>query len=60
MGGAEISQVHANFIVNTASATAQDIIDLANKISTIVKERYGISLEREVFFVNEYGERITA
>jgi UDP-N-acetylmuramate dehydrogenase len=60
VGGAEVSQVHANFIVNTDSAVAQDIIDLANKISTIVKERYDLPLEREVFFVNEYGERITA
>ncbi len=60
IGGAEVSQVHANFIVNTAAATSQDIIDLANKISTIVEERYDLPLEREVFFVNEHGERMPA
>jgi UDP-N-acetylmuramate dehydrogenase len=48
VGGAEVSGAHANFIVNTGTATAGDILELMNKIQTRVYEQSGIMLEPEV------------
>ena len=48
VGGAEIAGFHANFIVNNGSATASDVLELIKKIESIVKEKTGITLEREV------------
>ncbi|MCK5346687.1 MAG: UDP-N-acetylenolpyruvoylglucosamine reductase, partial [Candidatus Heimdallarchaeota archaeon] len=50
-GGAMISEKHANFIINTGGATSSDIKKLSDKIIQIIKEKYNITLEREVFFV---------
>jgi len=54
IGGAEVSPVHANFIVNRGGATAQDVLELARHIKTTVKEKTGIELEMEVKVV-PYG-----
>jgi UDP-N-acetylmuramate dehydrogenase len=48
VGGAMVSTVHANFIVNTGRATARDIIELMRLVQKTVYERYGIALEPEV------------
>ncbi|WP_198510226.1 UDP-N-acetylmuramate dehydrogenase [Bacillus solitudinis] len=48
IGGAQISEMHANFIVNIGEAKAQDVIDLINHAKTTIKEKYGINLETEV------------
>jgi UDP-N-acetylmuramate dehydrogenase len=58
VGGAMVSPVHANFIVNTGGATAKDVKQLADKIKSVVQETHGVSLEPEVFIINEYGERV--
>lgn len=51
IGGAEISKLHGNFIINKGNATAADIIGLIEHIEeTVFKER-GFSLEREVYVV---------
>ena len=47
VGGAEVSDMHANFIVNTGDATAADIIELIRLIRERVRERSGITLELE-------------
>lgn len=47
-GGAEISTMHANFIVNKGEAKAQDILDLALHVQQVVKEQTGIELEMEI------------
>jgi UDP-N-acetylmuramate dehydrogenase len=47
-GGAEISTKHANFIINTGSATSRDIKILIEKVQTAVEQKFGISLETEV------------
>lgn len=52
-GGAEISLKHSNFIVNTGSATAQDICRLINYIKSEVLREYGIKLEMEIEIVGE-------
>lgn len=50
VGGAKVSEKHANFIVNYASATGQDIVTLINEIKEKVKEKYNVDLilEQEI------------
>lgn len=50
-GGAQVSEKHANWIMNTGRATASDIINLALKVHKMVKEKHNISLEPEVQIV---------
>ena len=47
IGGAKISEKHANFIVNTGGATASDFLALAKLAEEEVKNKFGIQLERE-------------
>lgn len=48
VGGAQISDKHANFILNTGNATASDILKLAEMAKKAVKDRFDIDLEEEV------------
>ena len=48
IGGAEVSPLHANFIVNRNHATAQDVLSLAHHVKKIVHEKTGIDLEMEI------------
>ena len=50
-GGAQISEVHANFIVNRDHATAHDVLELINLARSKVYEAYGIELQPEVRFL---------
>ncbi len=52
IGGAKISEKHANFIINTGSATGENIIELINLIRTKVKEKYQIDLILEQKIIN--------
>ncbi len=47
-GGAEISAMHANFIVNKNGATAQDVLDLAHYVKEVVFEKTGVELDMEI------------
>lgn len=53
VGGAEVSPQHANFIVNTGQATAEDVLTLINHIRSTIKDRFGIELVPEVLVVGE-------
>lgn len=48
VGGAQVSETHANFLVNRGGAKASDFIELAGHIKTEVKKKTGITLEEEV------------
>ena len=48
LGGAEVSRIHANFIVNKGTATANDVNKLIELIQSKVKNEYGIKLQTEV------------
>jgi UDP-N-acetylmuramate dehydrogenase len=50
-GGAQISDKHAGFIVNTGDATAADVLWLIQHIEARVLEAYGVQLQREVKLV---------
>ncbi len=52
IGGAEVSEKHANFIINTGKAKASDVKDLINYVHDKVKENYDIDLKIEQEFVN--------
>lgn len=51
VGGAQISDKHANFILNKGNATAQDILDLIQIAKDTVKSQFGVTLECEVIIV---------
>jgi UDP-N-acetylmuramate dehydrogenase len=53
IGGAEVSTVHANFIVNKGGATARDIEELIELVQETVKRDANVALEREVRIVGE-------
>ncbi len=56
IGGAQVSPKHANFIVNTGNATAQQIHDLSELARKKVFEATGISLEREIIFLGRFRD----
>ncbi len=51
VGGASVSEVHANFIVNDGTATAQDVLDLVEQIKTKIKAKFGVDLTEEVIII---------
>ena len=53
VGGAEVSESHANFLVNRGGATAKDFLELAQLIREKVRQGCGIVLEEEVRVVGE-------
>ena len=53
IGGAMISPVHANFIVNTGNAKATDITELIDLIRSKVKDERGVSLREEVQVIGD-------
>ena len=48
VGGAQVSEKHAGFIVNTGKATSADLKALLTLVSNTVKEKTGIELQREI------------
>lgn len=51
VGGAKISEKHANFVVNYNMATAQDIVDIMDYVRVKVEDNYGIKLENEIQYL---------
>ncbi len=56
IGNAEISQKHANFIVNLGNASAVDVLHLIRKAQSEVRAKFGVMLELEVKLVGEISE----
>ena len=55
IGGAQISQHHANFIINTGEATAADVLKLINFAKDKAKAVYGLVLKEEIFYVGDFN-----
>jgi UDP-N-acetylmuramate dehydrogenase len=53
VGDAQVSEQHANFIVNTGQATAKDVLALMTFIRSTVQDRFGVLLVPEVLAVGE-------
>ena len=58
VGGAQVSDRHANVIVTSRGASAADLLSLARKMRGAVAEKFGIELEPEVRFLAPSGSRI--
>jgi len=48
MGGAQVSEMHCNFLINLGNATAADIEALGETVRRRVKENSGVELEWEI------------
>ena len=53
IGGAQISDKHANFIVNLSHASAADVLALAELAHDAVLQQFGVDLEREIVVLGE-------
>lgn len=56
IGDVEVSQKHANFIVNSGKGCAEDVRRVIRHVQKTVYERYGVMLEPEVLFVGTFDE----
>lgn len=56
IGGAQISTLHANFIVNVGGARGDDVLALIRQAQRVVREQTGIVLETEVEFIGEWNK----
>lgn len=48
VGGAQVSEKHCGFVINTGNATCRDVLDLCKKCSDTVFEKTGVKLEMEI------------
>jgi UDP-N-acetylmuramate dehydrogenase len=55
IGGAVVSEKHANFIVNDQKGSAADVRRLAERVRDEVEQRYGIALEFEIEFLGDWS-----
>ena len=53
IGGAQVSEKHAGFIINTGGATARDVLDLIDYVKARVLENSGVALEPEIKIIGE-------
>ena len=53
VGGAQVSEKHAGFVINKDNATATDVINLIRDVQKIVYEKHGVMLETEVKIIGE-------
>lgn len=56
VGGAQVSEVHANFIVNAGGASAADVLELVRLIRETVEDGYGVELKPEIRFLGSFDE----
>lgn len=53
VGGAMVSKKHSGFIINTGSASFDDVVTLIEKVKAIVLDKFAVSLEEEIRIINE-------
>jgi UDP-N-acetylmuramate dehydrogenase len=56
VGGARVSPVHGNFIVNEGSATARDIRRLIERCRDAVRAKFGVVLHEEIVYLGEFDD----
>lgn len=54
IGGAKVSEKHCGFVVNAGGATAADVTDVIAEVQERVKEKFGVSLEREIIYIGDF------
>jgi UDP-N-acetylmuramate dehydrogenase len=58
VGGAQVSELHANYILNSDRATASDVVALMHKVSALVMQKFQVRLEPEIKFLGEFPAHI--
>lgn len=58
IGGAQISDRHANYILNINEASSKDVFDLINLVKEKAKNTYSLDLKEEIFFVGEFDGKV--
>lgn len=53
VGGAQVSELHSGFVINTGNATASDIVQLKEVVQAAVLDKFGVKLEPEVRIIGE-------
>ena len=48
VGGAKVSEIHANFFINDSDATADDMVQLIKLVRETIKKKYSTNLELEI------------
>ncbi len=56
IGGAQVSEKHAGFVINRNDATTDDILKLMRYVRKTVYEKFGVTLEEEIKLLDENGE----
>ena len=54
VGGAQVSEKHCGFVINTGDATSEDVRSLMKHVTEIVYAKFGVTLEPEVKFLGEF------
>jgi len=54
IGGARVSDKHCGFVVNQGNASASDIYDVICHVTEVVKEKFGVTLEKEVILLGDF------
>ena len=54
IGKAQISPIHANFIINLGGSSAADVVELIEYARAKVKDQFGVTLEEEIVRVGEF------
>jgi UDP-N-acetylmuramate dehydrogenase len=55
VGGAVVSEKHANFIINESDATAADVVELMRRVAEGVSRDHGVELRPEIRFLGSFG-----
>lgn len=53
VGGAQVSEKHAGFVINKGDATAKDILDLIELVQKTVRDKFNVELQTEVLIIGE-------
>ena len=56
VGGAQVSEKHAGFVINTGGATAKDVCGLMELVKKNVFEKFGVTLEPEERMIGEFSD----
>lgn len=54
VGGAKVSEKHCGFVVNAGKATATDVADVIAEVQEKVKNKFGVSLEKEIIYLGDF------
>jgi len=54
VGGAAVSDKHANFIINKGNATSRDVKKIIKHIQRTISKKFGVELEKELIFIGEF------